>query len=181
MPDSITERIRRLRKDALEIAENSLDHHDVRVYRGLSDVAVRLTDLIQQSDITESPATVSQPTYTPPETTTLTESEGDSYESEAIGQPTHASQRITISARYGRVTHKALLDISRISGGGRGKCVWYKGEWMTTSGAAGRITGNAINGWQNFWRYKRDNGLEGPVSEIRDALLRSDHQDDVPW
>ena len=48
MTDSIIERIQRLRKDTLEIAKDSLDY-DLRAYRVLSDVAVRLTDIIKQN------------------------------------------------------------------------------------------------------------------------------------
>ena len=177
---SITERVRRLRKDTLEIARDSLDHN-IRVYRGLSDVAVQLTDVIKQSDITEASAAVIQPVSIPPETSPPTEPRGDEYESEAVDPPTPASERISISARYGGVTHKALLDTSRISDGGRGKCVWLRGEWMTASGAAGNITRSQVNGWQNFWRYKRNDGSEGSIAEIRDQQVQSGQENDVPW
>ena len=173
MTNSITERVRTLRKDTLEIAEDSLDH-DIRVYQGLSDVAVRLTDLIQQSEVTESLALVNQPGSIPPETPMTTRAERVGYESGPASQLTHSSRTIPIYARYGGVTYQAQLDTSRISGGGRGKCVYFEDQWMTTSGAAGRVTSNAVNGWLNFWRYNRDNGSEAPIAEIRDRQLRSD-------
>ena len=159
MTDNITERVRVLRQDTLEIARDSLDH-DIRVYRLLSDVAVRLTDIIQQNGATESPVMVSQTASIAPETPTTTKDERVS------------SRTIPISARYKGVTYQAQLDASRISGAGRGKCVYFQGQWMTVSGAAGRLTSNAVNGWLNFWRYRRDSDVEAPIAEIRDRQLR---------
>ena len=182
MIGTVTERVRKLRDDALDIARDSLDH-DIRVFKGLSDVAVQLTDLIRQSSITEPAIAVGRPASTPPETSPLTESMGGEYGFELVDQSTSAPERIPISAKYRGVTHKALLDTSRISddGRGKGKCVWFRSEWMTASGSARSITHNAVNGWNNFWRYKRDDDSEGPIAEIRDQQMQPDQEDDVPW
>ena len=173
--DSIVKRIRELREQTLETAAESLRANDERIYRGLSDVAVRLTALIPSTDVDSHATTVKRPAPV----STLTIREGDKSEYESMNQPVSASPTIPIFARRGGVTYEAELDTSRISSGGRGACVRYESQWMTTSKAAGRITGNAVNGWQNFWRYERSDGSNGPIQELRDRQQRSEV--DVPW
>ena len=69
------------------------------------------------------------------------------------------------------VMHEAELDTRRISSGGQGPCVRFRGEWVTASKAANSITGTQVNGWQNFWRYHRPNGTVGPIQELREKEL----------
>ena len=152
MTDSIIERIQRLRKDTLEIAKDSLDY-DLRAYRVLSDVAVRLTDIIKQNSTTESVTAVSQPNpiaYEP---------------SKTIMHERVSPGTIGIKAKYKGVTYQALLDPSRINSGLE-ECIYFEGDWRTASGSAMRVATSNVNGW-NFWRYKRDDGSEGRLSEIR--------------
>ncbi len=170
---NVIERIRNIRKQVLSVAEESLDANDENTYRGLSEVALQLTSLIPlDNDSTAKSATDQLVSASPVAVRERTEARY-----EAVSQKLDAT---SISVVYGGLRHRAELDTTRISSGGRGKCVQYEGEWMTASGAAGLITGGAVNGWR-FWQYRRANGTEGPIQEIRDRYLQSDEYDDVPW
>ena len=175
--DILTKRIRDLRERVLDTAAESLRANDERKYRGLSDVAVRLTALIPSDDAANQTTAVNQPA---PESA-LTVREKAKAEYESVSQPVSASQTIPIFARRRGVTYEAELDTSRISDGGRGACVWYEGQWMTTSKAADRITGTAVNGWRNFWRYERSDGSKGPIQELRNRQSHSNDADSVSW
>lgn len=172
--DSIVKRIRGLRDQTLETAAESLRANDERRYRGLSDIAVRLTALIPVSDLPDDTVAADRPIPAPP--SVIQERVESEYES--VLRPMSTSTTEIFAKRRG-VTYKAELDTSRISSGGRGECVLYQGQWMTASGAAGEITGTAVNGWQNFWRFRRQDGSEGPIQELRDRQQRTDA--DVPW
>ena len=152
MSESMKERILQLRMDALDIARESLDH-DVRIYRGLSDVAVRLTDIIQQNGATESPTMMGAPDH-------IVTGNGATIEDDSA-----LLQTIPIYRKYRGVRYQAQLDPSRIKNG-REDCIYFEGEWRTPSGSAMRFTRSNTNGW-TFWRYKRDNGEEAPIHEIR--------------
>ena len=171
----VVERIRELREQILETAAESLRLNDERMYRGLSEVAVRLTALIPPSEVVSQATAMNQPTPAlAPTPNESGEAEFDS-ESHLVSPPSN----IRIFARRRGVTYEAELDTTRISGGGRGECVLYEGQWMTTSRAAGKITGTAVNGWQNFWRYERSDGSNGSIQELRDRQLHS--EDELPW
>ena len=157
----LTERIQRLRQDTLDIARDSLDH-DIRAYRVLSHVAVRLTDIIQQNGTSESPVSADGLVPKSPDAAVTALNERIS------------SSTIPIYARYRGVTHHAKLDPSRISSTGRGDCVLFEGQWMSVSGSVREITSTSVNGWVQFWRYRRDNGVEAQIDEIRKRQLRSD-------
>ena len=152
MTDNITERIRRLRKDTMEIAQDSLDH-DLRAYHVLTDVAIRLTDIIKQSGVTESTVIKGRPSSLASEADAIT------------GDESVSSRTTVIYARYKGVYYQAQLDSYRISIGVE-ECVYYEGDWRTASGAAMRVARSNVNGW-NFWRYKRDNGSEGRIAELK--------------
>lgn len=162
--DDIVRRIRDIREQILETAAESLRANDERRYRELSDVAVRLTALIPSSDLPEDTVAVNR--LIPASAPTIHERVESEYES------------VEIFARHGRTPYTAELDPSRISAGGRGRCVLFEGQWMTTSGAAGSITGTAVNGWK-FWSYLRSDKSKGPIQELRDRQRRS--EEDVPW
>ncbi len=96
---------------------------------------------------------------------------------------------VPIFARYEGGLYEATLDRSRITESGRGSCVWFMDQWMSTSRAAETIGGVPANGWI-FWQYARPDGSEGTISEIRDKVLAAtetiqdalDEEDaDVPW
>ncbi len=176
----LTKRIQDLREQVLDTAADCLRASDERRYRGLSDVALRLTALIPQGDTVASRTAVSEGTSASHAVPLLDKSEDIRSGSEETSQTMPANNTTPIFARRGRVTYEAELDPSRISGGGRGPCVQYEGQWMTTSKAAGRITGTAVNGWQNFWKYTRDDQSEGPIQELRDRQLRS-AEENIPW
>ena len=129
-------RFRGLRQDALDLASEYLDH-DIRAYHALSDVAVRLTDFIQENGSTPSIVTDSRPT-----------------------------RLVKIYATCKGVPYEAQLDTSRISDTGRGDCVLFDGQYMSASAAAMKIASSQVNGWE-FWRYERDNGTEGRIKELR--------------
>ena len=160
MNNTIVERVMQLRKDALQIAQDSLDH-DIRVYRVLSDVAVRLTDIVQQNDTSELQMSGSQSASTVSKTPIIADK--------------GSSRTIQIHGEHKGISYHALLDPSRISSSRRGRCVYFEGLWMTASAAAGRVTSTSVNGWKQFWRYNRDNGVEAPIHEIRELQLSSNH------
>ena len=174
--NSVVEQIREIREQVLKVAAESLNVNDENTYRGLSDVALKLTSLIPLDNganvgsATEqlAPASHGVPVAVPERSETIYEA------------VSHRGEITPIFGVYGGRRHRAELDTTRISGGGRGKCVLYEGDWMTTSGAAGLITGGSVNGWR-FWQYRRANGSEGPIQEIRDRYLQSDEYDNVPW
>ncbi len=168
MPSSIVERIQRLRADVLEIAKDSIDDN-VRVFRGLSDVAVRLTDLIDNGEL---PVTATQPLSALAETRTPPLAEKARHESESVIQPPNSRQIIPIYHNYKGVIYEAELDVSLISPYQQTKCVWFRGELMRPSQAAMRISVSSANGWL-FWRY-RDNGRELSINAIREKIRRSD-------
>ena len=173
--EGIEECIRDLRERVLETAAECLRLSDERRYRGLSEVAVRLTALIPPTNDVSQPNTANQLSAS---SAVNTDDRGRS-DLEYAGQHVSTSPTLRIFTRRRGVIHEAVLDLSRISGGGRGECVLYGDQWMTTSRAAGKITGTAVNGWQNFWRYERSDGSTGPIQELRDQQLRS--EGDVPW
>lgn len=150
--DDITVHIEELQRQIMQVASDSVEARDGRA-RDLFDIALRLRDLVPSPENQASSPT------------------------EKISATT--SSTIQIFASYGGKPRKAELDTQRISSGGRGKCVLFQGQWMTASGAAGEITGTAVNGWQNFWRFRRQDGSEGPIQELRDRRLRSEV--DVTW
>ena len=143
--DDITGHIEELQRQIMQVASDCVEARDGRA-RDLFDIALRLRELVPGPEAQASSLTEKMSATT--------------------------SSTIQIFARYGGKTRKAELDTQRISSGGRGKCVLYQGQWMTTSGAAGEITGTAVNGWQNFWTYRRQDGSEGPIQELRDRRLR---------
>ena len=173
---SLIEQIRDIREQVLKVAAESLNVNDENTYRRLSEVALKLTSLIpldNGANVGASTEQLAPASHGAP--VAVRERSETTYEA--------ASQRsdITpISVVYGGRRYRAELDTTRISSGGRGKCVLYEGDWMTTSGAAGLITGGSANGWR-FWQYRRANGSEGPIQEIRDRYLQSDEYDNVPW
>ncbi len=152
MTDSMLERMRILRDDALEIAKDSLDH-DPRMFRVLNDVAERIRNAMHLNGTGVASVVVSQPTLSLPETAMRSTAEISS------------SQIISIYTIYNGVNYQAQLDLSRISRGVK-ECVYFEGDWRTPSGAAMRFTTSNVNGWI-FWRYKRDDGSEGRINEIK--------------
>lgn len=70
-----------------------------------------------------------------------------------------------IFARYKGTKYEATFGQARMNGG-RSECVLYNSVWMTPSNAATRITGNNVNGWR-FWKYQRDDGSIGLLTELR--------------
>ena len=169
---SVVEQIQDIREKVLNTAAESLKANDEDTYRGLSEVALRLTALIPLDNEVDVRSVSNQ--LAPASRSAIRESVS---EYEAVSQQSNTTP---ISVVYGGRRHRAELDTTRISSGGRGKCVLYEGEWMTTSGAAGLVTGGSNNGWR-FWQYRRANGSEGPIQEVRDRYLQSDEYDDVPW
>lgn len=173
---SVIEQIRDIREQVLKTAAESLNVNDENTYRGLSEVALKLTALIPLDNGANVGSTTEQlasASHVPP----VAVRERVEAKYEAVSQQ---SDTTPISVMYGGRRHRAELDTMRISSRGRGKCVLYEGEWMTTSAAAGLITRGSNNGWR-FWQYRRANGSEGPIQEIRDRYLQSDEYDDVPW
>ena len=160
MNENIVERVLQLRKDALQIAQDSLDH-DIRVYRVLSDVAVRLTEIVQQNGTSELQLSRDQ-SLSAVSATRIIADEGSSW-------------TIPIHGKHKGVSYHAQIDPSRISSTGQGRCVFFEGQWMTVSAAAGKVTSTSVNGWKQFWRYNRDNGVEAPIDEIRKLQLGSNH------
>ena len=152
MPN-LTDRIRRLRQDALVLASECLDN-DIRAYHALSDVAVRLTEVIQENSGTPSIVTDSRSTSVALKT------------AKSFGNEADSLRTIPIHAIYKGVTYKAQLDTSRIGGTGRGDCVLFDGQYMSPSAAAMNVASGQVNGWL-FWRYRRDNGVEARIKELR--------------
>ena len=173
---STIEQIRDIRERVLKVAAESLNVNDENTYRGLSEVALKLTALIPLDNGATARVVAEQsPSASHCPSVVIRERAESKYET------TSRQSGITpIAVVHGGRRYRAELDTTRISSGGRGKCVLYEGEWMTTSGAAGHITGGSHNGWR-FWQYRRTNGIEGPIQEIRDQYLQSDEYDNVPW
>lgn len=67
--------------------------------------------------------------------------------------------------------YEATLDPGRIQPDGRGKCIRSQGRWMSVSDAATQITGTAVNGWVNFWRFRDNEGIEHNIDLIRKEIL----------
>ncbi len=176
---NVIERIRDIREQILNVAAESLRENDERIYRGLSDVAVRITALIPPDNVVDRSADTNQSVPISHDVTPLVVRDSSDVEYETGSESTPTSGTTPIFAIYRGRIYEAELDPRRISGGGRGECVLYEGRWMTTSGAARRITGTAVNGWQNFWRFRLD-GREFPIQEIRDRQFQ-DAYDSVPW
>ena len=177
MPDNenVVERIQDIRDEILDIAADRLRAHDEPMYSGLSEVAWRLTALIPPDGSVSDKSASGHLTVSTLNTDGSVASESRVMEEDVYFD----SDIIPIFASYGRDRQRAKLDPRRISSGGRGRCVLYEGEWMTTSRAAGNITGRATNGW-TFWTYERSDGAIRPIQEIRDRELRAT-ADEVPW
>ena len=162
---SVIEQIRDIREQVLKVAAESLDVNDENTYRGLSEVALKLTALIPLDNGANVGSATDQLTSAP-HVRPVAVRERVEAKYEAVSQ---RSDITPISVVYGGRRHRAELDTTRISSGGRGKCVLYEGEWMTTSGAAGLVTGGSVNGWR-FWQYRRASGTEGPIQELRGPI-----------
>ena len=72
---------------------------------------------------------------------------------------------LEIFVRYKGERYEAEYDAKRLNGG-RGRCVYFKSEWLTASLAARLITHTQVNGWR-FWKYLRTDGTAGAIEELR--------------
>lgn len=179
---TLHKRIAKVRNDVLNLAGESLRANDQIRSEALFDIAVRLQALIPLDDVDDHNATVveekSQPTSQV--TPSQTKNEGMIYKTRTLRQRAMTSSFTRIFAMRKGETYEAELDTRRISSGGQGACVRFRGDWITASKAANSITGTQVNGWQNFWRYHRSDGTNGPIQELREQELRSRlHQSDA--
>ena len=185
--NSITERIGEVRNEALNLAAESLRANDQSKSEALFDIAVRLQALISTDSVDDDHGTdVDQSTLASQSTPASTRNQEVRHKSGTLSQHTLPSPLARIFAMRSGVRYEAELDTSRISGGGQGACVKFRDGWMTTSKAANSITGTQVNGWQNFWRYRRPDGTEGPIQELREQELRDRQRQlsggyDVSW
>lgn len=132
----------KLKDQTWQVARESLDQGEPRIYRTLTEYAERLSRLITR--FSESGT---------PESAQVTPIRGD-------------SSMIPIFARYKENRYEAQLDVARIDQG-RGKCVQLEGQWRTASGSANHITNTSVNGWRNFWRYTRNDGSIAPIEKLK--------------
>lgn len=178
--DDMMERIIEITDQVLDLARDSLAVGDVAKFSKLNEVAVTLAELAPSDGET---AQVSGLVHTADDTELVapaTQVQPPSFSSSDYNM-------VSIFAKYNSESYEAELDVSHITSTGSGKCIWFRGQWMTTSGSAGRITGGAVNGWR-FWRYQRPDGSEGRIDEIRKSVINrihsendSDDESNVPW
>lgn len=129
----------KVREEVWRLAQQCLDQEQIQVYRGLTEIAERLTSfsrVIQER---------------------LELSKGAMSSKSLLKTP--------VFARYKGARYDAELDMTRINGG-RGACIMRQGKMLTPSKAAHEITGTSVNGWR-FWKYHRPDRTEGMIDELR--------------
>lgn len=174
LDNRIAEGIEELRNESLNLAATSLRANDQSRSEALFDIAVQLQALLPPDNVDDHNTTAVEQSA-PISQATLTQNRNHEIRHK-LGTQEWRSDTYSITRIFAMregVMHEAELDARRISNGGQGPCVRFRGEWMTTSKAANCITGTQVNGWQNFWRYHRPDGTVGPIHELREQELRS--------
>ena len=138
--DELRSMLVRLKEETWRLARMSLDEGQTRIYRSLVEMTERLASLGGKDGYTNS-------------------SHLDGVESES------ESGLVSIFDRFKGDRHEARFNGNRVNGG-RGNCVFFRGQWLTASAAARLITNTQINGWR-FWRYLRGDGTMGVIEELR--------------